>query len=96
MTGFQAPGAGVPGSVGRPLPPYAHPIKEPPDHRLKLPFFVLYAAVLVALIVTGHHLVVAVPLLAMSIVAIVLIARGRNPRWLRGPFDQAEARRRRR
>jgi hypothetical protein len=48
------------------------------------------------MIVTGHQLVVAVPLLAMSIVAIVMIARGRNPRWLRGPFDHAEARRRRR
>jgi len=77
-------------------PPYTHPISEPPNHRLKLPFFVLYRAVLVAMIVTGKHLVVAVPLLAISIVAIVLIARGRNPRWLRGPLDQAEARRRRR
>jgi len=57
---------------------------------------VLYSAILVAMIVTGHHLVVAIPLLAMSIVGIVLVTRGRNPRWLRGPFDQAEARRRRR
>jgi hypothetical protein len=65
-----------------------------PNNRFKLPFFALCAAVFAAMLVTGSEVVIAVPLLAVSVVCIGVILSGRNPRWMQSPLDRWEAKRR--
>jgi len=67
-----------------------------PNHRFKLPFFLLCAAAFTVLLVVGQSVVIAAVLLAISVVCIVVILSGRNPRWLQSPLDRWEAERRRR
>ena len=67
-----------------------------PNNRFKLPFFLLAAAGLVVLLITGKSVVPAAVLLAVCVVSIVVILSGRNPRWLQSPADGWEAKRRRR
>jgi hypothetical protein len=69
-------------------------IEPLPHNRFKLPFFLICAAVFVAMLVTGESVLIAAPLLVMCIVCIVVILSGRNPRWLQSPMDRWEARRR--
>jgi hypothetical protein len=46
------------------------------------------------MLVTGSEVVIAVPLLAVSVVCIGVILSGRNPRWMQSPLDRWEAKRR--
>jgi hypothetical protein len=70
-------------------------IEPLPNNRFKLPFFIVCAAVFVAMLAAGKSDVVAASLLVLSIVCIAVILSGRNPRWLQSPLDRWEARRRR-
>jgi hypothetical protein len=65
-----------------------------PNNRLKLPFFVVCAAVFVAMLATGGSVLIATPMLAVSIACVAVILSGRNPRWLQSPLDRWEAKRR--
>lgn len=65
-----------------------------PNNRLKLPFFALCAAVFIAMLGTGASVLIAAPLLVMSLVCIAVILSGRNPRWLQSPVDRWEAKKR--
>jgi hypothetical protein len=67
-----------------------------PNNRFKLPFFMLCAGVFVLLLVQGEHVVFSAILLSLSVVCIVVIASGRNPRWLQSPLDRWEAKKRHR
>jgi hypothetical protein len=67
-----------------------------PNNRFKLPFFMLCAGVFVLLLVQGELVVFSAILLALSVVCIVVIASGRNPRWLQSPLDRWEAKKHRR
>jgi hypothetical protein len=64
------------------------------NNRFKLPFFVVCAAVFIVTLATGGSAVIAVPLLALSLVCVAVILGGRNPRWLQSPLDRWEAKRR--
>jgi hypothetical protein len=82
--------------VGRRVEPHRIRSIEPlPNNRFKLPFFIVCAAVFVAMLAVGKSDVVAAPLLVLSIACIAVILSGRNPRWLQSPLDRWEARRRR-
>jgi hypothetical protein len=67
-----------------------------PNNRLKLPFFVLCAMVLIASLVAGKYIVLSATALAGCLVCIGVIASGRNPRSLQSPLDRWEAKRRHR
>jgi amino acid permease len=59
-----------------------------------LPFFFLCAVVFIAMLIAGDSIVIAAPMLVVSIICIAVIVSGRNPRWLQSPLDRWEARRR--
>lgn len=64
-----------------------------PNHPSKLPFFVLIAGLAVVFIAVGRGslnatlVVTGVFMLAISIPAIVMLRRGKNPWWFRGWLD---------
>jgi hypothetical protein len=64
-----------------------------PNSRFKLPFFVLCAALYVAAIISGFLVPVFVVALVLVLPIIWIVAGGRNPRWLQGPLDRWEAKR---
>jgi hypothetical protein len=64
-----------------------------PNSRVKLPFFVLCAALYVAAIIKGFLVPVFAVALVLVLPIIWRVAAGRNPRWLQGPLDRWEAKR---
>lgn len=63
---------------------------EPPNSRLKLPFFMLCFGVLVAFAVGGTSTVVFSVLATVCAVEIGFILAGRNPWWMQAPIDKRE------
>jgi hypothetical protein len=74
-------------------------MSTPPNNPLKLPFFILCAAVgaLVALVgllyAAWLPAAAGVILLAASLWLARIVRNGRNPRWLRAPLDRRWPRR---
>ena len=64
-----------------------------PNNRFKLPFLVLCAAIFVVALAKGILVALFVPALASCLIAIGIVASGRNPRWMRSPLDRWEAKR---
>jgi hypothetical protein len=46
------------------------------------------------MLITGSEVVIAAPLLVVSVVCIAVILSGRNPAWMQSPLDRWEAKRR--
>jgi len=68
-------------------------MEDLPNNRFKLPFFVFGAAAGVVIAGTGDYLLGGV-VFVVSAVAVVIVASGRNPWWLRSPLDRRAAEKR--
>lgn len=55
---------------------------------LKLPVLALFVVIFGVMAVTGFYVLVSVILLILALVAIILVASGNDPWWLRSPFDR--------
>jgi hypothetical protein len=62
-------------------------MSEPPNNRAKLPFNVVIAVLAVWFLARGKYVVGGL-LLVVSVCTLWLISRGRNPWWMRSPFER--------
>jgi hypothetical protein len=66
-------------------------IEACPNNRLKLPVFGICIIVFGVLVIKGIHVALSAGFLALSVLAIAVVLSGRNPWWLRSPFDRKKA-----
>ncbi len=74
------------GQLARAFPGRHEP--APPNHWTKLPFILVLIGVCVVFALDGDAPWVFGVLAAFGLFEVALILRGRNPWWMRSPFDQ--------
>jgi uncharacterized ion transporter superfamily protein YfcC len=68
-------------------------VSQPPNNPLKLASFIVYVLISIAILVYGVldggwlFIILGAAFVVISLIAIKTVRAGRNPWWVRSPFD---------